>query len=375
MNCNTCRFELSQCLDGRLPSGRRATVLQHVDDCAPCAEYWAEMQAAQQLVLRLPSHRVGGDFRDRLWARIQAGEGTPDAVFREPVSLLTKARYALTGAAAAAAVLLAALWLRDEGNPTVETPIAQVDLGTPPDLGGGDPNANRLERRIAPSPATIELTGAPTFVSAAQPLTSDLVAVEAAKQFQQRFLDANQAIQRLTLEPADGAALRRAFESADELRGYGHVLLTLRDRDRLSFRDVDVDADLRVAVNMLDARRLQKRNVDTVRSVVAPALASKHLGNLVRTLRVQPSIDPSEETEVLWRLNLMQPEAFERMFFVMGDPNEVCESFGLPRRPEVFLFEGQCGPQWVAPRSAVQRFEVQILRRSAPSQPGGDARR
>lgn len=153
------------------------------------------------------------------------------------------------------------------------------------------------------------------------------------------------------------------------------MLLTLRDRDRLSFRDVDVDADLRAAVNVLDARRLQKRNVDTVRSVVAPALASKHLGNLVRTLRVQPSIDPSEVTEVLWRLNLMQPEAFERMFFVMGDPNEVCESFGLPRRPEVFLFEGQCGPQWVAPRSAVQRFEVQILRRSAPSQPGGDARR
>ena len=374
MNCNTCRFELSQCLDGRLPSGRRATVLQHVDACAPCAEYWTEMQAAQQLVLRVPRLQVGADFRDRLWARIQAGEGTPDAVFREPISWLTKTRYALTGAAAAAAVLLAALWLRDESRLPIETPIAQVDL----DGSAGDAdlaNPNRLERRVAPPPATIELAGAPSFVSAAQPLTSDLVAVEAAKQFQQRFLDANQAIQRLALEPADGAALRRTFESADELRGYGHVLLTLRDRDRLSFRDVDVDADLRVAVNMLDARRLQKRNVDTVRSVVAPALASKHLGNLVRTLRVQPSIDPSEETEVLWRLNLMQPEAFERMFFVMGDPNEICESFGLPRRPEVFLFEGQCGPQWVAPRSAVQRFEVQILRRGGTTQPGGDARR
>lgn len=40
MNCNTCRFELSQCLDGRLASGRRAIVMQHAADCEECAAFW-----------------------------------------------------------------------------------------------------------------------------------------------------------------------------------------------------------------------------------------------------------------------------------------------------------------------------------------------
>src|SRR5262245_52243425 len=116
MNCTTCRYELSQCLDGRLPSGRRTIVLQHASQCEGCGTFWAELQAAQRLTLRLQRPRVSESFRESLWARVQAGEGTPDAVFREPVPLLAKLRYALTGAAAAAAALLCVTWFgpRDE---------------------------------------------------------------------------------------------------------------------------------------------------------------------------------------------------------------------------------------------------------------------
>ena len=89
MNCSTCRYELSQCLDGRLPSGRRTLVLQHAESCSECGAFWTELQAAQQLTLQLHQPRVSPGFRDQLWERIRAGEGTPEAVFHEPVPLLT----------------------------------------------------------------------------------------------------------------------------------------------------------------------------------------------------------------------------------------------------------------------------------------------
>ena len=90
MNCNTCQYELSQCLDGRLPSGRRAVVMQHIASCESCDTFWKELQAAQQLVLRLPREKVSSSFREQLWERIRAGEGTPDAVFGEAVPMLAK---------------------------------------------------------------------------------------------------------------------------------------------------------------------------------------------------------------------------------------------------------------------------------------------
>jgi len=85
MNCNAYRHELSQCLDGRLPAGRRSAVLQHACECGECGAFWADLQKAQQLTRRLQPTRVGADFRESLFARIESGEGTPEAVFHEPV--------------------------------------------------------------------------------------------------------------------------------------------------------------------------------------------------------------------------------------------------------------------------------------------------
>ena len=49
MNCRTAHYELSLNLDGRLPSGRHAMLMEHVDGCGPCATLWKELQAAQSL--------------------------------------------------------------------------------------------------------------------------------------------------------------------------------------------------------------------------------------------------------------------------------------------------------------------------------------
>src|SRR5262249_53119824 len=126
MNCRTCHYELSQCLDARLPSGRRALVMQHVAECERCAQFWAELQAARELALRLQRHRTGADFREQLFARIQTGEGTPPAVFQEHVSVAAKIRYAATGAGVAAAALLVFTLTRGSAPkaPMTDGPIA-----------------------------------------------------------------------------------------------------------------------------------------------------------------------------------------------------------------------------------------------------------
>src|SRR5262252_4078090 len=144
MNCRTCHYELSQCLDARLPSGRRALVMQHTAECERCAQFWAELQAARELALRLQRHRTGPDFREQLFARIQAGEGTPPAVFQEYVSVAAKIRYAATGAAVAAAALLVFTLTRGSAPKTLTTdgPIAGA---TPVNAGGAGSSPKVLQ--------------------------------------------------------------------------------------------------------------------------------------------------------------------------------------------------------------------------------------
>lgn len=102
--------ELSLHLDGRLPSGRRERLLDQLDDDDDAGRLLAEMEHAQALARSLPSSTVGARIHRRPLAAVlfRLGQGTPDAVFREPLPWIVKARYVLTGAAAAAIVLIAA---------------------------------------------------------------------------------------------------------------------------------------------------------------------------------------------------------------------------------------------------------------------------
>jgi hypothetical protein len=372
MNCTSCRYELSLCLDGRLPSGRRALVMQHVAACEVCSTFWDELQVAQRLTLQLPKHRVSDGFRDELWQRIRAGEGTPEAVFREPVPLLVKARYALTGAAAAAAVLLLGMWLRGDGP-----------RGGAPDTGGPAPESIVIADR-APAPQQREqevrsriaehrlvVDQSPMF-SAAQPLTADLVAVEAAKQFEQRFDAANRALAEIESEGhASDAAVLRILDHASEMRGFGELLLDLREQNRVVFLDSGVDADLQVTVNLLGQGKLQKRNLDTVHAVVAPALRNRRLARLARTISVVPTLDPRDDQDVLVRLNTRRPEIFPKLFFVLGHDARMGEDLGSWRPGSMFALEDQCGISWVSPRSEVEAADTMLrFLRSSGSGPG-----
>src|SRR5262245_21241802 len=346
MNCSTCRYELSQCLDGRLPSGRRAIVMRHVETCAVCSTFWTDLQAAQNLTLRLAKMPVSEGFRERLWERISAGEGTPAAVFHEPVPLLTKFRYAVTGAAAAAVILVGVTWARGDRT-------APRDLVAKSGHAGSD--AERNGSGVQPAADFNMPVDQIPWISSARPFTCELVAVESAKPLEQPHPTVNAGVHKLEQDgfypdaARSDAAVQQVLRDADEFCKFGGVLLDLRDHERLVFTDPKVDADLRYAVNLLRKSQHDARNLETVRSFVVPALNSGRLANVTRTIALLPS-DQREEGEVLMRLITTRHEIFPKLFIFFGD--EAYRDFGLPAG-NFFEMRDECGPVWVAPRSEV----------------------
>ena len=46
MNCNRYQYEMSMSLDGRLPSGRREVLMNHIANCDSCASLWDEIRSS-----------------------------------------------------------------------------------------------------------------------------------------------------------------------------------------------------------------------------------------------------------------------------------------------------------------------------------------
>ena len=346
MNCTTCRYELSQCLDGRLPSGRRTVVMQHASECDDCGSFWTELQAAQKLTLQLQRQHVRGDFRESLWQRIQAGEGTPEAVFRDPVPLLAKLRYALSGAVAAAAALLIVTWLAPKDAGVTTQPVAKVepranDAKPSMIVGPFAPNA-----RVASNQGPTPIDESP-LISSTQPLGFQLVAREAAKQLDNRYAETTQALRHL----ADGntEAVAQVFENADEFHAFGELLLDMSDRKRLVFTEAEIEPDLRFAVKMLGQSRQSTRSLQTVQDIVAPAFRSDHLASVSRAIAMRVPLEPREEWEALRRLNAQRPDILPKLFIVFGNDDEI-RQFGV-LRVDAFFMVDDCGPIYVAPRS------------------------
>lgn len=346
MNCNHSRYELSQCLDGRLPAGRRAAVLQHAAECVACGSFWVELQQAQQLAQRLRRPRVGTDFRETLFARIESGEGTPEAVFREPVPTLAKVRYAFTGAAAAAAMIAAALWLAPGQQTRPGTVVAAATSATLPIGSPVGPQAGPRADAMPPVQ--------PPLIAATQPLGFHLVAREAARQLDQRYGAAATALRRV--EGGDANALKSVLENADEVHALGELLLDLRDRKRLLFTESEIEPDLRFAVRMLGESRRSRRDLSTMQVMVAPALRSSRLAALSRSI-APVQLDRGEELEVLQRITAQRPDIFPKLFIVFGSGDAFDDDFALLRTGAAFRFDDDCGPSWVAPRSEVESRE------------------
>lgn len=360
MNCNTCRYELSQCLDGRLPSGRRALVLAHAETCTDCGAFWKELQAAQELTLSLQPISVGDDFRASLWERIHAGEGTPEAVFHEPVPTWTKVRYALTGAAAAAAVLVGATLLKEDPAPAL---IDRGEVAT----AAVTPPAPALVQPPAPAQLAggmqdrVPLAHNP-LISAAKPLTFDLVALETARQLEQRYAAAAAGV-RMMRDPSldQERAIESVLENVTELRTFGEVLLDLRNLRRLEFTDEQVDQDLRFAVRLLaQTHAVADRSPRMIDELVTPALTDR-LGTISRAIMVRPSADANEELDTLLQLNVTRPDVFPKLFVVLGNSEGDAGEFDVRVPGVTFLMMGDCGPSLVAPRSELLRNHLRVM--------------
>ena len=364
MNCNPCRYELSQCLDGRLPSGRRAAVLAHAESCRACGAFWRDLQAAQELTRSLRSSAVSAGFREQLWERVQAGEGTPDAVFLAPVRTWTKVRYALTGAAAAAALLIGVSMLQTErANRPESTEIAMAATRADGDAQKRTSSAATAARSTSflqdrSPPASYPQNA---LLSNARPLTLQLLAREAASQLEQHYQEAAIGM-RMMRDPGHNrtAAARKVIQNAEDVRDFGELLIDLRQRDRLVFTDDEVDRDLNFAVEWLDrVPELSEHSLEVIETYYGPALSKRRLSNVKDHIGIRLATDPAHELHELMELNSRRPEVFPKMFIVFGDMNDIQGSISNPSST-IVLVDGACRPNWVAPRSEVTRHDTML---------------
>ena len=375
MNCTTCRYELSQCLDGRLPSGRRAEVMSHVESCSNCGQFWQELQAAQELTLNLKNAEVSCDFRDGLWQRIHAGEGTPSAVFHEQVPLWNKVRYALTGAAAAAALLIGTTFLTKEEDPTRNTfgrttSTADLDqnsgiidqiqsqpanlVSNQPSLRGTGLQGTGLQGTGLQGTMQPRRAVQPSLMQSAKQLDMEVLAVEAARQLEERFASASLGIRMMDNGQSNrDVAIAQILESAQEMRAFGELLVDLREHETVYFIDASIDAELDYAVKMLTrANEDQMPGAQTVESFVAPVLKSGGLANVSRAITLKPT-NKLQQQQVIFRVNSTRPEVFSKLFVILGKPEQ--------RHPSAaFILDGECDIFWVAPRSEIQRNSLRI---------------
>ncbi len=268
-----------------------------------------------------------------------------------------KVRYALTGAAVAAAALVgASLWRGANDEPKHD----MVAVQAPEMVQAPEPRQPQQPTAIIAGGATghgggsremITIDESPLFAST-QRLTSSLVANEAAKQLERRHADVTLALRRLD-DHADERVVRDLFDGVSQFRAFGELLIELHDRGRVSF-EPNVDSDLRFAVKMFGHADLAGRTVQAAHEIVAPVLRSGHLASISRTLFTR---DNNEDNDLLARLITRRPEVFREMFIVLGNDAELPHQLGGMLRGEVFFMPDECGPSWVAPRSELQARE------------------
>ncbi|MBK8976258.1 MAG: hypothetical protein IPM29_10040 [Planctomycetes bacterium] len=261
--------EMSLNLDGRLSSTRREQLLQHIEQDDEAARLWDEMERAQQLALSLPEQQVGPTFTETLWQRIRAGEGTPEAVFRDPVSPWTKARYLLTGAAAAAAVLIAVQALRPPreaapaGEAVARAEVAEraVDDRRTTDPNGATTPLAQLQPRYSGAPQLLPV--GPMSIAQA----SQVNCFDALTELQRRIPEVERSLQEA--RPAE--LVVRVAPELERVRGSTHLMRWMQ-RERIISLPGEFEATL--ALTERAVNRLQRAHDEDEPQVLRFAVES-----------------------------------------------------------------------------------------------------
>lgn len=113
MNCQQAQKEMGRALDRRLPQSEQRAFQMHILSCKPCRLQFDRHQKLQSWTRSLPSAKPGQDFSQRLFNRIQSGEGSPDGSLLQPVPIARKLRIFGAGAVTAAALMLGVFLIQD----------------------------------------------------------------------------------------------------------------------------------------------------------------------------------------------------------------------------------------------------------------------
>lgn len=265
MRCSQAEHLLSLNLDGRLGSGQRRVLSDHLARCARCQDIDQELNAARALALSLPVQRVSDGFREELWQRIRAGEGTPEAVFREPIPVATKVRYFATGAAAAGLLILAGHWVRSHGTP------AQGSIGAP---GMATPG---VETAAAPQPSgKLVPRGTEPATAPVIPATPDRLATLVADGYTDAVRTLHAKAQALEAQQLTPENIEKLCGQADYASRYASMLRWLVDRKYLNL--LQDDADSLMAIEMVGDQMRTQRDPESLRRVLRP----------IQSLRVEP---------------------------------------------------------------------------------------
>lgn len=138
VRCHSMRKILGEALDRRLGRTDQRDVRQHLLACPSCRAEYTRLERLQKATRALPDERVSDDFRERLLARIEAGEGARPDVLHHPAPFARLKLFA-SGAATAAALLIS-FWLVIDGlnekNSPNRSPIPDAIAGIPNTLPG-----------------------------------------------------------------------------------------------------------------------------------------------------------------------------------------------------------------------------------------------
>lgn len=284
--------ELSLHLDGRLPSGRREAILDHLADDPESARVFAEMDRASELARSLPGQVVSPNFARDLWDRVRSGEGTPDASFREPLPLLVKTRYVLAGAAAAALVILGVnLFARTTTPLTAPSEVTgQLASGSPTERSIPEaPSAPSSESTHPNGLRPVGLASMASFPDVLMPVTAWSVTraghsewVGAMRDLKERFPSAER---RLATVAFDEVA-QQIEPVVERARGSMLVMRWLQN-ERIVKLQPDIDVTLRIAEQIID--RIERANAGNdamLLRVAADDIRTLDLGPLDREIDV-----------------------------------------------------------------------------------------
>jgi len=113
MNCQHAQKEMGSALDRRLPQSEQRAFQEHILACKPCRLEFDRHKKLQTWTQSLPSHKPSSDFSQRLFGRIQSGEGSPEGILLQPVPITRKLSIFAAGAVTAAALMLGAFLIQD----------------------------------------------------------------------------------------------------------------------------------------------------------------------------------------------------------------------------------------------------------------------